>query len=131
MGRVPNQGPARWSNVADLRTHWLGSFAFGNTGRNILAGPGRIKVNLSLFKNLRDSRRERCLPATVAVVPSSAMRFLSGRNRKVALGVTNQSRPQVRWEVFNVLNHANFQLPVNTVNAPNAGTLTSAGSWRR
>jgi hypothetical protein len=32
---------------------------------------------------------------------------------------------QFRWELFNVLNHANFQLPVNAVNAVNAGTLTS------
>ena len=32
---------------------------------------------------------------------------------------------QLRWEVFNVLNHANFQLPANAVNAVNAGTLTS------
>jgi outer membrane receptor protein involved in Fe transport len=32
---------------------------------------------------------------------------------------------QLRWELFNVLNHANFQLPQNAVDAPNAGTLTS------
>ena len=32
---------------------------------------------------------------------------------------------QFRWEVFNVLNQPNFQLPVNNVAAVNAGTLTS------
>jgi hypothetical protein len=37
---------------------------------------------------------------------------------------------QVRWELFNVLNHANFQLPANAVNAVNAGTLTSAQPGR-
>ena len=35
---------------------------------------------------------------------------------------------QFRWEVFNVLNHANFQLPINNVAAANAGTLTSVVS---
>jgi hypothetical protein len=37
---------------------------------------------------------------------------------------------QVRWELFNVLNHANFQLPQNAVNAVNAGTITSAQAGR-
>lgn len=35
---------------------------------------------------------------------------------------------QVRWELFNVLNHANFQLPINTVTAVNTGTITSVVS---
>jgi hypothetical protein len=35
---------------------------------------------------------------------------------------------QVRWEVLNVTNHPNFQLPENAVNAINAGTLTSVQS---
>ena len=39
-------------------------------------------------------------------------------------------RVQFRWEVFNVLNHANFGLPENAVNAPNAGTLLSADAGR-
>ncbi len=33
---------------------------------------------------------------------------------------------QVRWEVFNALNHPNFNQPVYFVNTPNAGTVTSA-----
>ena len=41
-----------------------------------------------------------------------------------------RSRVQFRWELFNVLNHANFGVPVNAVNAPDAGTLLSAGNGR-
>ena len=37
---------------------------------------------------------------------------------------------QFRWEVFNLLNHANFHLPVNAVNAPNAATITAADPGR-
>jgi len=37
---------------------------------------------------------------------------------------------QVRWELLKVLNHANFGLPLNAVNAPNAGTLLSADPGR-
>jgi len=37
---------------------------------------------------------------------------------------------QFRWEVFNALNHANFNQPVYFVNTPNAATVTSAGDSR-
>ncbi len=37
---------------------------------------------------------------------------------------------QFRWEVFNVLNHPNFKLPVVNVNAPNAATIRSANDPR-
>lgn len=42
-----------------------------------------------------------------------------------------QATPQVRWELFNVLNHANFQLPVDNVAAVNSGTVTSVVSSGR
>ena len=39
---------------------------------------------------------------------------------------TEKSALQVRWEVFNAINHTNFNQPVFLVNTPNAGTITSA-----
>lgn len=44
--------------------------------------------------------------------------------------IQEKTRLQVRWEVFNVMNHANFGPPANAVNAPNAGTLLSADAGR-
>ena len=37
---------------------------------------------------------------------------------------------QLRWEVFNALNHSNFKLPVVNVNTPNAATIRSANDPR-
>lgn len=74
------------------------------------------------------------------VVPSGSYSFgTSGRDildgpgmiqvnlsliRNFRLG--EKSNLQVRCETFNALNHANFNDPVNMVNMPNAGTITSA-----
>jgi hypothetical protein len=44
--------------------------------------------------------------------------------------VWENHRLQFRWEVFNAINHPNFALPANAVNAPNAATFTSAGNGR-
>jgi hypothetical protein len=38
---------------------------------------------------------------------------------------------QFRWEMFNVLNHANFMLPENTINAVNVATITGAKAARQ
>ena len=92
-GTVPDPTPDNWYDVAAFPQLPTGSFAFGNSGRNILDGPGTIALNLSLYKN-----------------------FV----------LREKSRLQFRWEVFNVLNHTNFQLPVVNVNAPNAATIKSA-----
>jgi hypothetical protein len=45
--------------------------------------------------------------------------------------ILEKSNLQFRGEVFNVLNHANFNAPVVFVNAPNAGTITTAGASRQ
>jgi Carboxypeptidase regulatory-like domain/TonB dependent receptor/TonB-dependent Receptor Plug Domain len=40
--------------------------------------------------------------------------------------VTEKSKLQFRWEVFNVLNHPNFMLPDDNVDEAGVGTITSA-----
>jgi len=85
---------------------------FGTVGRNSLRGPGYVSIDLGLLKNIRAVQ-------------------VSGRQINV----------QLRVEVFNALNHANFGTPnsivfVQTANgggAPNstAGRITSANSPRQ
>jgi hypothetical protein len=48
-GKLPNPGPAAWFNVADFTAPAL--YTFGNSGRNILYGPGTKEVDASVFKN--------------------------------------------------------------------------------
>ncbi len=96
-GTLPNPTPDLWYDVADFPPVPTNSYAFGNSGRGIIDGPGRIEVNLSLFKNF---------------VP---------RERTTV---------QFRWELFNVLNHANLGVPNTAVNAANAGTIASSDPGR-
>ncbi len=56
-----------------------------------------------------------------------SMNFSLLKNAKIR----ERDRLQFRWEVFNALNHANFTLPVATVNTVTAGTITSAGAARQ
>src|SRR6202011_4140637 len=65
----------------------------GNVGRNILRGPGLINLDTSLFKNNYFTR------------------------------ISETFNAQFRFEVFNVLNRANFQLPVIT----NDNIFTASG----
>ncbi len=69
-------------------------FAPGNSGRNILDGPGKQNIDLSMLKNW----------------------LLSESGRK---------RIQLRWEVFNIFNHANFQLPNRNFNDTAAGYISA------
>jgi hypothetical protein len=96
-GTLDNPTADLWFNPDDFPQVPDGAFGFGNSGRNILDGPGRIEVNLSLFKNFK---------------------------------LTERTGLQFRWELFNALNHANFSVPVNAVNAANAGTIASADNGR-
>ncbi len=50
-GTVSNPTPDRWFDVSAFPAVPAGSFAFGNSGRNILDGPGSIGINLSLSRN--------------------------------------------------------------------------------
>jgi hypothetical protein len=52
-GTVPDPNADRWYDVAAFPAVEQGAFTFGDSGRNILDAPGRIEMNLSLFKNFR------------------------------------------------------------------------------
>jgi hypothetical protein len=82
----------------------------GDVGRNILRGPGLINLDTSLFKNNPIPR------------------------------ISESFNAQFRFEVFNVLNRANFQLPVITNDNiftasggldPNGGVITSTVTTSR
>jgi outer membrane receptor protein involved in Fe transport len=82
----------------------------GNVGRNILRGPGLVNLDTSLFKNNPIPR------------------------------ISESFNAQFRFEVFNVLNRANFQLPVITNDNiftasggldPNGGVITSTVTTSR
>jgi hypothetical protein len=96
-GALDNRTVEQWFDLSAFPVVPTGAYRFGNSGRNILDGPGTMAVNASLV-------------------------------RKFAL--RERSQAQFRWEVFNVFNHANFDLPNNNVNAAAGGTITSASAPR-
>jgi Carboxypeptidase regulatory-like domain/TonB-dependent Receptor Plug Domain len=53
-GTLSNRGVKEWFNVADFVSP--GTYVFGNSGRNILFGPGTKQFDASLFKNLAFSK---------------------------------------------------------------------------
>jgi hypothetical protein len=57
-GKLDHRSPHAWFNTADFVSPGL--YNFGNSGRNILFGPGTKQVDLSIFKSIhfnRDSTR--------------------------------------------------------------------------
>ena len=66
-------------------------YTFGNGGRNILTGPGRVNFDYSLFKNF---------------------------------ALTEKVKLQFRTEIFNLFNHAQFDLPNTSIGSPNAGIIS-------
>jgi len=64
---------------------------FGNAGRNIIIGPGLINLDFSLFKN------------------------------NYVKKISENFNVQFRWEVFNILNRANFSTPQSTSLFDNSG----------
>jgi hypothetical protein len=96
-GMVDQPTVDRWFDIAAFPVVPLGAFRMGNSGRNILDGPGQSLINAGLTR-----------------------RFRTGEHGNL----------QFRWEVFNLLNHPNFNLPNNAVNAANAATIVTAGSPR-
>jgi hypothetical protein len=53
-----------------------------------------------------------------------------GLSRSFPLGESETRRIQVRSEFFNALNHTNFGVPVNSIDSPAFGTITSASPGR-
>ncbi|MCU1258440.1 MAG: Oar protein [Bryobacterales bacterium] len=77
-------------------------YTFGNLGRNAVIGPG--------FENLDCSLMKETTPFKVKDQPVNL---------------------QVRWEVFNILNHPNFGFPGNVLGTPTFGQLTYANAGRK
>jgi outer membrane receptor protein involved in Fe transport len=69
---------------------------FGNAGRNILIGPGLVNLDFSVYKN--------------------------NHIRKIS----ENFNVQFRWEIFNILNHANFAVPSSASIFDAAGNDVSA-----
>jgi hypothetical protein len=44
--------------------------------------------------------------------------------------ISEEAHLQFRFEVFNILNHANFGLPVNDLQSPNFGQILASGPPR-
>jgi hypothetical protein len=97
-GSLSDPSPTMWFNLNAFQSVPDSAYRYGNSGRNILEGPGSATINFSLSKTFR---------------------------------VGERIKTQFRWEAFNVLNRANFQLPADTLDKANAGTITSAGSGRQ
>jgi len=53
---VANPGPSLWFNPAAFATP--ATYHYGNSGRNIVVGPGTNQIDLSLFKNIPITLRE-------------------------------------------------------------------------
>jgi hypothetical protein len=52
FGTLPNPTPDRWFDINAFPVVPTGSYRFGNSGRNILNGPGMIQINCGLMKQL-------------------------------------------------------------------------------
>jgi len=58
-GRLEVRTPERWFDVSAFPVAPLSAFRFGNSGRNILDGPGLVGINLSLVKRISMGERGR------------------------------------------------------------------------
>ena len=90
---LSNPSVNRWFNTAAFAQP--GAFTFGNSGRNILRGPGLADVDFSFGKYF-----------AIPVLGES-------------------SRFQIRFDATNILNHANFSNPNAQIGTPAAGIITS------
>jgi len=90
----PNAGPetpSAWFNTAAFALPAQNSF--GNSGRNVVVGPGLANLDLSLQKDAR---------------------------------LSENVKLEFRCDVYNVVNHPNFDLPGRIFGAANFGVISSA-----
>jgi hypothetical protein len=100
---VPNPGPTEWFNPAAFTAP--PAYTYGNSGRNIIVGPGTNQVDLSLFKNI-------------------PLKWREGMRMEYRTEVFNLfNRPQ-----FNNPNESGATAGAATVGIPTAGTLNYAGN---
>ncbi len=141
-----------------LRQKFLRGWQLAGSGRAYTGRPFTLQVsNVNL--NLGGANRpDRIAKGTLAnptsdawydvsafpQVPAGSYRYgTSGRNVLDGPGtisintslyknfsLSEAGKMQVRWEVFNVMNHASLQLPNVNVNQANAATITAAGDGR-
>jgi hypothetical protein len=97
-GTLPNPTPDQWFDRTAFPPVPVGAFHFGNSGRNILDGPGTVSLNSSLSRRFRLSE-------------SRALQF--------------------RWESFNLINRANFNLPQTQVDVISGATISAAKAPRQ
>ncbi len=101
--QVSNPGPSEWFNPAAFTAP--PSYTFGNTGRNIIVGPGTDQIDASLFKNIPLHWRE-------------------GMRAEFRTEVFNLfNKPQ-----FNNPNGSGASPGTASIGVPGAGTLNVAGN---
>jgi hypothetical protein len=94
----PNSGPRtpeQWFNIAAFGRPE--PFTFGNSGKNVITGPGYQNFDLSVSRNF---------------------------------GLGGIRRVQLRAEIFNLLNHTNFNAPNATFGNSQFGVISSAAEGR-
>jgi hypothetical protein len=97
-GRSRQELIAAYFNTAAFARPAVGTF--GNSGRDILTGPGNFTTNMAILKNFRLSSRE-------------------------GLG-----KIQFRAEAYNLINWVNLGTPAASLTAVNFGQISSAGAAR-
>ncbi|HZQ56125.1 MAG TPA: hypothetical protein VFB14_28290 [Bryobacteraceae bacterium] len=90
----------QWFNTAAFRSNALGTY--GSAGRNILSGPDYADIDFSVIRSF-----------AVPIGPKAESQKL-----------------QLRADFFNLLNHANFNNPSNTVSSSTFGRILTAGEPR-
>jgi len=100
-GSLPSgqQSIGEWFNTAAFAGPT--TYTFGNSGRDILRGPGFWDFDLALMKDFA-----------------------------IPLRLGEQPRLEFRGDFFNMLNHPNFALPNGTTGSAAFGTITSASPAR-